>query len=85
MNLDEMTKENLEVLQNQKENEYRLSLEALELVELQDLDLAKKVAEIQLSRKNLGTAITQGRYAVRRISSELRSIKTYLFKRLRGE
>lgn len=85
MNLDEMDKESLEVLQNQKEAEYRLSLDALEKVELQDLDISKKIAELQLSRKNLGTALTQGKYAVRRISSELRSIKTYIYKRLRNE
>ena len=85
MKLDNLTKDELEKLQVEKENEYQLSLQALETVELQDLDLAKKVAELSLSRKNLQTAIVQGKYSVRRISSELRNIKTYIYKRLRGD
>jgi hypothetical protein len=85
MNLDEMTKDELEILQVQKENEYQLALQTLESVELMDLDLAKKCAEIQLSRKNIGTALVQGKYNIRRITSELRNIKTYIYKRLRNE
>lgn len=85
MDLNELTKDELEKLQIEKENEYQLAMKSLEMVEVQDLDLAKKVAELQLSRKNLSTALVQGKYTVRRISSELRNIKTYIFKRLRGE
>lgn len=83
--LNEMTKEQLEQEQITKENEYQLTLQNLETVELQDLDLAKKIAELSLSRKNLQTAIVQGKYNVRRVSSELRNIKTYIYKRIRGE
>jgi hypothetical protein len=72
----------LETLQIAKEQEYQLSLQNLEKVELMDLDLARKVAELQLSRKNLATALTQGGYNIRRINSELRNIKTYIYKRL---
>lgn len=80
-----MTKDELEKVQEQKEVEYRLAMQYLETIEIQDLDLAKKVAELQLSRKNLSTGITQGKYNLRRISSELRSIKPFIYKRLRGE
>ena len=83
--LEKMSKDELEVLQIAKEQEYQLSLQNLEKVELMDLDLAKKVAELQLQRKNLSTALTQGGYNIRRINSELRNIKTYIYKRLRGE
>jgi hypothetical protein len=85
MKLDEMTKDELESLQIQKENEYQLAMQCLETIELQDLDMAKKVSEMQLSRKNLATGLTQGKYNIRRIASELRNIKTYIYKRLRGE
>jgi hypothetical protein len=85
MNLNELSKDELEMLQVAKENEYRLALDALETVELQDLGIAKHIAELRLSQKNLGTAITQGKYSVRRISSELRSIKPLIYRKLRGE
>jgi hypothetical protein len=84
-NYEEMTKDELEKLQIQKENEYQLSMQSLETIELQDLEIARKVAELQLSRKNLSAGLTQGKYNIRRIASELRNIKTYIYKRLRGE
>jgi hypothetical protein len=85
MNLDEMTKDQLEILQIQKENEYQLAMQSLETIELQDLDIAKSVAMLQLERKNLSAGLTQGKYNIRRIASELRNIKVYIYKRLRGE
>lgn len=85
MDLNTLTKDELETMQIQKENEYQLALSSLETVEIQDQDYARKIAEIGLQRKNLATSITQGKYNVRRISSELRNIKTYIYKRLRGE
>jgi hypothetical protein len=85
MNLDTMTRSELEVLELQKRNEYQLALDALETIELQDLDIAKKLAELQMSRKNLSTGLTQGKYAVRRIALELKNINTYLWKRRQGE
>ena len=85
MDLNAMQKDELEKLQIAKEDDYQKALSVLEDLEIMDLDLAKKVAEIQLSRKNLSPGITQGKYNVRRISSELRNIKTYIYKRLRGE
>jgi len=85
MNLDEMSKDQLEAVQIQKENEYRLSMDSLTTVELQDLELSKKYTEIQLERKNLAPAIVQGKHNLRRIASELRNIKTLIYRRLSGE
>ena len=85
MNLDEMSKDQLEAVQIQKENEYRLSMDSLITVELQDLELSKKYTEIQLERKNLAPAIAKGKHNLRRIVSELRNIKTFIYRRLSGE
>ena len=85
MDINTMSKDELEILQISKEEEYRLSMESLTSVELRDIELSKKAVEIQLDRKNLATAITQGKHNLRRIASELRAIKTLIYKRLRGE
>jgi len=85
MNLDNTTLQELEKLESEKNNEHRLAMSCLETVELQDNDLARKVAEIQLQRKNLSPALIQGKYNARRLSSELKTIKSYIYKRLRGE
>lgn len=85
MDLGTLTKDELEELQIQRENEYRLSMESLTTIELQDLEISKKISALQLDRKNLTAALIQGKYNIRRISSDLRSIKVYIYKRLRGE
>jgi hypothetical protein len=84
MELDKLTKDELENLQIVKENEYQLNMESLTMVELQDLELAKKVAELQLQRKCLGSALIQGKHNLRRVSSELRNIKVMIYRRLGG-
>lgn len=85
MDLSTLTKEQLEDLQVSKESELRLAMEALATVELQDIELSKKIAQYQLERKNLSTAVIQGKHNLRRISSELRAIRPMIFRKLRGE
>ena len=85
MNIDKLTLPELEKLQQEKEVETQLALDNLNTVELQDLDIAKKITELQLSRRTLATALTQAKYNLRRVSSELRAIKPMIYKRLRGE
>ena len=80
----DMDKDELENLQVQKENEYQLAMQSLNTVELQDIELSRKVAELQLQRKQLSVALVQGKYNLRRIASELRNIKTLIYKRLGG-
>lgn len=82
--MESMSKDELEKLQISKENEHQLCMESLSTVEIQDLEYAKQIAEISLKRKNLAMAITQGRYNIRRISSELKNIKTMIYRRLSG-
>ncbi len=83
-NLDDMSKDELEVLQCQKENEYQLSMQSLTTVELQDNELARKITELQLERKSLAAALIQGKHNLRRVASELRNIKTMIYRRLQG-
>ena len=85
MDISTMGKDELESLQVSKEDELRLAMDALNTVELRDIELSKKIVELQLDRKNLASSITQGKYNLRRIASELRAIKPLIFKRLRGE
>ena len=82
--LDEMTKDELENIQVQKETEYQLSIQSLTTVELRDNELAIEVAKIQLDRKTLANAIIQAKSNMRRCASELRNIKTMIYKRLAG-
>jgi len=83
-NLDDMSKDELEVRQCQKENEYQLSMQSLTTVELQDNELARKITELQLERKSLAAALIQGKHNLRRVASELRNIKTMIYRRLQG-
>lgn len=82
--ITEMSKDELENLQVAKENEYQLCMDSLATVELQDLDYSRQVAELQLKRKQLGSALIQAKHNLRRVASELRNIKTLIYKRLGG-
>lgn len=85
MDLNNLNQRELEALQVQKEEEYTLSMQSLTAVEIRDIELSRKVAELQLERKTLATALVQGKFNLRKVSSELRVIKTLIYKRLRGE
>ena len=84
MDIATMSKDELERLQVAKETEYQLAMDSLATVEIEDAKLAREIAEKQLSRKNLATALIQGKHNLRRIASELRNIKTMIYRRLGG-
>jgi hypothetical protein len=84
MDIDKMSKDELENLQVIKEQEYQLAIQSLCSVEIRDNELATEVAKIQLDRKSLANAIIQAKSNLRRCSSELRNLKTMLFKRIGG-
>ena len=79
-----MGKAELENLQVCKEEELQLAMKSLCTVELRDNELATEVAKIQLDRKTLANAIIQAKSNLRRCASELRNIKTMIYKRLSG-
>lgn len=82
--LNEMSKAELEAAQVVGELEYQAAVEALATVEIEDNELALQIAELQVKRKRLATAITQGTSNLRRVNSTLRNLKTMLFKRIGG-
>ena len=84
MDISTMSKDELERVQVAKETEYQLAMDSLATVEIEDAKLAREIAEKQLSRKNLATALIQGKHNLRRIASELRNIKTMIYRRLGG-
>jgi len=84
MNLENISKDELEKMQIAKENEYQLSMESLSVVEVTDAELSRKIATLQLERKNLSVAMIQGKFNLRRVASELRNIKTMIYRRLGG-
>jgi len=84
MTLETMTKDQLETLQIATENEYQEASRALTEVEIHDIELAKKIAQLQLERKDLAMALVKGKHNVREISSQLRNIKCMIYKRLGG-
>lgn len=84
MDISEMSKDQLESAQVVKELELQSAIRALSIVEEEDNNLAVEVAKLQLKRKELGTALIQGKSNQRRVSSELRNLKTMLFRRIAG-
>jgi len=84
MNIDQMSKQELEAQQVIKELELQEATASLATVEIKDNELATKVAELQLERKRLGAAMIQGKSNLRRVASELRNLKTMIFKRIGG-
>ena len=84
MDISTMSKDELERVQVAKETEYQMAMDSLATVEIEDAKLAREIAEKQLSRKNLSTALIQGKHNLRRIASELRNIKTMIYRRLGG-
>ena len=85
MDLDTMNKSDLESLQVAKEKEYQQALIDLSHVEVRYSELSREIAEKQLAKKVLEPGLIQGKFNLRRIGSELRNIKTYIYKRLGGE
>lgn len=82
--LNEMSKAELEAAQVVGELEYQAAVEALATVEIEDNELALQIAELQVKRKRLAAALTQGASNVRRVNSQLRNLRTMLFKRIGG-
>ena len=82
--IDQIIKSELETKQVVKELELQEATATLATVEIRDNELATQVAELQLERKRLGAAMIQGKSNLRRVASELRNLKTMIFKRIGG-
>ena len=85
MMYENMTKDELEQEQINLENEYKKILDALEKIELEEIDISRKMTELQLQKRNLSSALLKGRHSLRSIASDMRIIKTHIYRRLRGE
>lgn len=83
--MEHLTKEQLENLQVEKEKEYQETMNLLTKVELEEIDIAKQIIQLQLKRKELQSAIKKASHRIKVLNSELRNIKILLYKRLRGE
>lgn len=90
--MDNLSKRELEDLQVKKEAEYRESMKALSVVEIEDhqldkqiIELRRQILDLQIKRKELADAITKAKYNLRLISSTLRDIKVLIYQRLSGE
>jgi hypothetical protein len=84
MDYDKMSKQELEAQQVIKELELQDATGNLAVVETEENNLGVQIAELQLKKKKLGNALIQGKANLRRISSELRIIKSMIYKRLAG-
>ena len=82
--LEEMTKDELEQFQVAKEAEYQMSMDSLTTVELREAEISREITKLQLEKKQLAPALIQGKHNLRRIASELRSVKTLIYRRLQG-
>ena len=82
--LDEMTKDELEQFQVAKEAEYQMSMDSLTTVELREAEISREITKLQLEKKQLAPALIQGKHNLRRIASELRAVKTLIYRRLQG-
>jgi peptidoglycan hydrolase CwlO-like protein len=75
-----MNKDEVVQMISDKEQELRNSMVAQSLVEDEDIKLSRQVIEINLKRKDLQQSIVKGKYAIRRIQSELRQLKNEYWK-----
>lgn len=75
MNYSEMGTDQLSNEIVVKEKELRVAQESLSVVETQDLEYSKQIAEIALKRKNLAVGIVQAKHNVKKIHSELRELE----------
>lgn len=82
--LEEMTKDDLEKFQVAKETEYQMAMDSLTTVELREAEISQAITKLQLEKKQLSPALIQGKHNLRRIASELRAVKTMLFRRIQG-
>ena len=83
MDLPESAK--LENQEMDKRKELEAAEASLEIVELQDLEYAKQIAEIQLKRKMIAPGMIQGKHNVKRIRLELKTIDTMKWQALKKE
>ena len=83
MDLPESAK--LENQEMDKRKELEAAEASLEIVELQDLEYAKQIAEIQLKRKLIAPGMIQGKHNVKRIRLELKTIDTMKWQALKKE
>ena len=83
MDLPESAK--LENQEMSKRKELEAAETSLEIVELQDLEYSKQIAEIQLKRKQIASGLIQGKHNTKRIRLELRTIETLKWQALKQE
>jgi len=75
-----MNKDEVVQMISDKEIELRNLMASQSLVEDEDIKLSRTIIETNLKRKDLQQAITKGKYAIRRIQSELRQLKNEYWK-----
>jgi peptidoglycan hydrolase CwlO-like protein len=75
-----MNKDEVVQMISDKEMELRNLMASQSLVEDEDIKLSRQIIETNLKRKDLQQAIIKGKYAIRRIQSELRQLKNEYWK-----
>jgi peptidoglycan hydrolase CwlO-like protein len=75
-----MNKDEVVQMISDKERELRNLMAEQSLVEDEDIRLSRQMIELSLKRKDIQQIITKGKFAIRRINSELRELKNEYWK-----
>ena len=84
MNLDEMSKDQLELLQIATEERYQVAVHNTAVARIADNQCGLRAAKITVERKELADAIIKGAEIEKSTMSELRNIKSMIYRKLQG-
>ena len=92
MNLNEKTRDELEQIQREKEDELQKCLDLLSEVAAKKREIKKKILAARTITARLSEeletwleAVEKASFNKEKINSELREVRDYIYKRLRGE
>ncbi len=84
MELDKMSKDELEMAQVQVEAELKQEGENSMVVEMALNDIGRQIDTLRLKSRDLKDSLTKSKTNLRRIHSDLRAIKVMIYRRLNG-
>lgn len=84
MDIEKMSKDDLEMAQVALENELKEEGKNATIVELELNDLGRKIDELRIKSRQLKDSMIKSKANLRRIHSDLRSIKVMIYRRLNG-
>ncbi len=79
-----MTSDQIDLLKVEKEKELQKAQAQLHVVEIEELELAKKIVDLQSERKTLQIAISKGKQSVRTLTLDIRILVSQFWRTKNG-